>query len=110
MSARRSRAGAGRIHAERRPPFLATVPPGPRHPACWEIHRERRRDAEEFAIYLEGARIGAERGAAELRELLVGARLRVEDVDRVLATLGKSPVVWVEVRPPESGPYRRPGV
>jgi hypothetical protein len=108
MRARSSRPNAGRPHAPRRPLLLTTAPPGPRHPACWEIHCERRLGTEQFAIYLEGARIGAERGVAELRELLVGARLRADDVDRVLATLGMSPVVWVEVRPSKAAPYRYP--
>jgi hypothetical protein len=95
-------------HAQRRPPFLGTAPPPSIRPACWEIHCEKRRGAEEFAIYLDGERIGAERGAAELRELLVGARLRADDANRVIASLGASPVVWVEIRAVESAPYRKP--
>ncbi|HET7453498.1 MAG TPA: hypothetical protein VFL12_12190 [Thermoanaerobaculia bacterium] len=109
MRARSSRPNAGRPHAPRRPPLLSTAPPGSRHPACWEIHRERGPESEQFAIYLEGARIGAERGAAELRELLVGARLRADDVERVLATLVLNPVVWIEIRPAEGERYRGPG-
>ena len=93
---------------QRQPPFLGTTPPPSIRPACWEIHRERVRGAEEFGIYLDGERIGSERGAAELRELLVGVRLRADDANRVIATLGAFPVVWIEVRPPEPGPYRRP--
>lgn len=94
--------------AERRPPFLGTAPPPAVKPACWEIHREKRRGTEEYAIYLDGERIGAERGTAELRELLVGARLRPDDANRVIATLGTCPVVWIEVRAAESAPYRKP--
>jgi hypothetical protein len=94
--------------ARRRAPFLGTTPPPSIRPACWEIHREKVRGADEFGIYLDGQRIGSERGAAELRELLVGARLRADDANRVIATLGTSSVVWIEVRPPEATPYRRP--
>ena len=94
--------------ARRRPPVLGTAPPPSIRPACWEIHREIARGTEEFAIYLDGERIGSERGSAELRELLVGARLRAADANRVIAALGASPVVWIEVRPSEPGPYRRP--
>lgn len=103
---RKDRHKSGR--GARRAPFLGTVPPPSSQAACWEIHREIRPGAVEFAIYLDGARIGAERGAEELRELLVGARLRSEDANRVIATLGRSPVVWVEVRPAEGTPCRKP--
>jgi hypothetical protein len=95
MKPRRDRT-AGRPGGARRAPFLGTGPPRASALSCWEIHRE---GAERFDVYFQGMRIGRERGPAELRELLAGARVRREDVGRVIAALGASPIVWLEVRP-----------
>ena len=107
MTVRRDRP-IRRPHAARRPPFLAAAPPAARVPSCWEIHRESSAGRDGFDVYLDGARIGRERGAAELEALLAGARLRRDDVLRVLAALVESPVVWVEVRPEKSRSVRVP--
>ena len=104
----RSDRAARHPHAARRPLFLGAIPPPRRGPSCWEIHREIGAGRDRFEIYLHGARIGRERGAAELEELLAGARLRPDDVHRVIAALGEHPVVWVEVRPEESPAVRLP--
>jgi len=98
----------GRRHPARRPPFVGAVAPLRRSLFCWEIRRESSGQEARFGVYLDGARIGRETGAVELRELLAGARLRRQDVRRVIEALGEKPVVWVEVRPEEPAGPRRP--
>jgi hypothetical protein len=98
---------AGRPQTPRRPLFVGDVPPFQPALSCWEIRRESPAEDARFAVYLEGARIGRERGPAELTQLLTGARLRREDVRRVVEALVESPVVWVEVRPEENSVRRR---
>jgi hypothetical protein len=65
---------------------------------------------EQFGIYLEGRRIGSERGTAELLELLVGARLPADAAQHVLATLKTNSVVFVEVEVSDSLGRRKPAV
>jgi hypothetical protein len=88
--------------------FVGTSPPSLIQGAVWEIHRDA--SVEQFGIYLDGQRIGSERGSVQLLELLVGARLPADAAQRVLATLKTSPIVFVEVEVKDSLGRRKPAV
>lgn len=103
-----ARAGRRRDDAPAAGRFFGTAPPTNGCPSVWEIHRETRRGNDQFGIYLDGRRIGKERGVAELQELLVGVRLASDEAKRVLAKLKTCPVVYVEVEPSESSECRKP--
>jgi hypothetical protein len=89
--------------------FLGTAPPSAGHSPVWEIHRKTLRGINHFEIYLDGKRIGEERSASELRELLAGVRLACDDANRVITTLKTCPLVYVEVQSGRSSACRKPG-